>query len=100
MTLTVAQMRLIAALPADPGFILLLDSLQADLDDIGDYMAREVDDPKLLALAHRWQALKNVLDALKNRPENVREELSGTEETPEELKPPPVPKTKRTAPVL
>lgn len=93
-------MRLIAALPADPGFMLLLDSIQADLDDIADYMSREVDDRKLLALAHRWQALKNVLDALKQRPENIRQELSGTEETPEELKPPPVTKTKRTGPVL
>lgn len=92
MNLTEEQMRLIALLPSDPGFLLLLDSLQADLDDLSDRMETEQDDRKLAGMTREWQAMRKVLGALKTRPEMIRKEWEESDHYPEELRPPPPPK--------
>lgn len=103
MDLTEEQMRLIALLPSDPGFVLLLDSIQADLDDLADQMEVEQDDRKLAGMTREWQAMRKVLGALKSRPEMIRKEWEESEHYPEELRlPPPVrtppPATKQVPP--
>ena len=98
MQLTEEDMRLIAQLTSDPGYMLLIDSIQADLDDLADRMEQEQDDRRLAGLTREWQATRKVVAALRTRPERIREEYAGMDHFPDELRPasaprpaPPVP---------
>lgn len=66
-----AALKLIGSLKFDPGYLLLLDALQADLDNLTD----ELGNPSLPAeqaqskLRH-WQAFREILQYLRTTPGN------------------------------
>lgn len=69
--ITAEQLQAIATLRFHPGFVHLLDSMQADLDDETDKLAETpVTQDALYALA-RWQAHRQVLATLRDRPAHI-----------------------------
>lgn len=101
MNLDPEQMRLISLLVHDPGYMLLLDSIQADLDDLADLMEREPDEKRLMFITRKWQVLRSLLSTLKLRPQKIREEVEEMNLYPEELRPaPPKPEASLPKPSL
>ena len=62
------QLKAIAELIYHPGYIALLDFLQADIDTLADRMAEAVEEKELIALTRRWQARRDHLYILKTHP--------------------------------
>ncbi len=90
MVLSFQQLKQVAELVYNPGYILLMDSLQAHLDDISHALlaAEPAQEPKLLA---RWRAASEYLALLKNNPENIALELKTQQELQESILGPQLP---------
>lgn len=81
--LTLQQIEQIAALEYDPGFILLLDALQAQIDDVAVRLdeAGADEESQLLAL---WRAMRQIFATLKRTPEEFGFQLSEKREIGEQ----------------
>lgn len=75
MNLTGDQMRWIAELKGLAGYQLLLDCVQAHIDDLDDAMDMAGEDKKLLELARSRKSIRTVLHILKTVPEKLAQEL-------------------------
>lgn len=70
MNLSVEQLESIASLSYDPGFILLLDAIQAQIDDVTVVLHEAPVGMETQILA-RWRALREIYATLKTMPEEL-----------------------------
>lgn len=73
--MTDQEFELIASLRQDPAFLLLLDKIQARVDDLADelaYAETKHSETKLLA---EWRAMRRILHELKTGPEEIGKAL-------------------------
>lgn len=68
--LSIAQLEQVAALHYDPGFILLLDLLQATVDDLSEQLhgAEPAREAQILG---KWRACREFLALMKTTPEEI-----------------------------
>lgn len=79
---TYYECKQIAALKTHPGFILLVDSIKAQLDDLTEQL-REVgrdDEPRILA---KWRVFTDIYTQLVQKPEEFALEVFNHEQAPE-----------------
>ena len=90
MTLSFAQLKQVAELVYNPGYMLLIDSLQAHLDDISQELlaAEPSHEAKILA---KWRAASEYLSIMKNGPENIALDLKNQQEMEEQVLGPQMP---------
>lgn len=89
------QLKAVAELVYHPGYIALLDFIQADIDNLADKMAETSDARELLSITRRWQARREHLYILKTCPEQfvsvVNQEKAAGNITDDLLTPIPAP---------
>lgn len=78
--ITKEEIELIAALNGQPAFDLLLSSIQATIDDVGDalYLSQKKDQDEYLL--PYWRALRSIFMQLKTRPQLFAEQLAEARE--------------------
>lgn len=73
--LTPQQQQLVAQLKDDPGYLTLLDSIQAQIDDVADELenasSAELEQRKL----NLWRAMRKILSTLRFVPEQIAQDL-------------------------
>lgn len=76
MQLTPQDIKLLAGLQYEPGFIVLLDYLQAKLDTLTDELANPDLTPEEGASKLRyWQAFREILHSIRTTPKSFEEVL-------------------------
>lgn len=81
--LSFQQYEHVAALHYDPGFALLLDAIQAQVDHAASKL-HEADAHEELSLLARWRALREILATLRTTPEEFALILAQEREIQEE----------------
>lgn len=73
--LTITEMEQIARLTQEPGYHLLLDALQAQVDDIAEELDKSNGGKEELRLLSLWKAARRTLAVLKYHPQYLFDEL-------------------------
>jgi hypothetical protein len=66
--LTPDEVKLVANLAQDRGFIILLTALQADMDDLSDSIHSAATDEEERRAVSRWRAYRDLISALQSIP--------------------------------
>jgi hypothetical protein len=79
-----SQLKLIASLRFEPGYLLLLDWLQAQQDNLTDSLGAPGDTPdQSLAKLQYWRAHRDILHTLRVQPQNFAAALVDENPDPE-----------------
>jgi hypothetical protein len=73
--LTKQEAELIAALPTDPGYLLIMDKLQAAVDDVTERLYAAPTHAQAVEILPYWKALRTLVFELKYAPVNMMEYL-------------------------
>ena len=65
----------IAALVSHPGYLLLTEAIQAEVDDLSDRLQESDSFTKDRRLLNIWRGLRQVLEILKIKPQEIMQEV-------------------------
>jgi hypothetical protein len=69
-------MQLMAELRDNPGYVLILENVQAFVDDLGDLLESAPDDKQDLRRLNHWRTARQMLSILRHTPEQFHQEMN------------------------
>lgn len=85
MNLTTKDKQTIAALTSHPGYKLLLEAIQAEIDYLQDELQESDSETTDKRLVDKWRALRKTLIILKFKPQEIAEDLDQEKEEIEQM---------------